>query len=85
MLVGYPSLRVDDTKAMHHLWCNNGTWWLHYTLHFDNRARRIRRSLRTRALAEAVVRRDQQLSQIAEHGEIVPDRRASRLSRAVAS
>jgi hypothetical protein len=25
----------------HHLWCNNGTWWAHDTIHFDCRKRRI--------------------------------------------
>lgn len=75
MPLGFPSLRIDDTNDLHHLWCNNGTWWVHYTLHFGHRKRRIRRSLRTSELAEAVRRRDGLLARIASEGELVTDRR----------
>jgi hypothetical protein len=71
MPIGFPSIRVDDSNETHHLWCNNGTWWLHYTVHFDHRARRIRRSLRTRSLAEAIRLRDEHLSTITAAGEFV--------------
>jgi hypothetical protein len=37
MTVGFPSIRVDRANPLHHLWCNNGTWWVHYTVHFDHR------------------------------------------------
>lgn len=80
MPVAFPSIRVDQSNDTHHLWCNNGTWWLHYTVHFDHRVRRIRKSLRTRCLAEAIARRDEHLRHIADHGEFVPDRRSSRPS-----
>lgn len=54
------SLRVNTANRLHHLWNNNGTWWIHYTLHFaDYTARRIRRSLRTSELEEAIRRRDE--------------------------
>lgn len=75
MPIGYPSLRVDKSNDTHHLWCNNGTWWLHYTVHFDHRVRRIRKSLRTRCLTEAIARRDEHLGQIAAQGEFVPEQR----------
>ena len=75
MPISYPSLRVDASNDAHHLWCNNGTWWLHYTVHFDHRVRRIRKSLRTRSLAEAIARRDEHLGQISANGEFVPERR----------
>jgi len=78
MPVAFPSIRVDQSNDTHHLWCNNGTWWLHYTVHFDHRVRRIRKSLRTRCLADAITRRDEYLRQIAEQGEVVPDRRQAR-------
>ncbi len=77
MPVGYPSLRVDPANDTHHLWCNNGTWWIHYTIHFGHRVRRIRKSLRTRLLAEAIARRDAHLREIADHGELVPNHRAT--------
>jgi hypothetical protein len=75
MPVAFPSIRVDQSNDAHHLWCNNGTWWLHYTVHFDHRVRRIRKSLRTRSLADAITRRDEHLRLIADQGEFVPDRR----------
>ena len=74
MTIGFPSLRVDTANPLHHLWCNNGTWWVHYTLHFDHRKRRVRRTLGTHALDEAVRRRDELLARLARDGEPVPDR-----------
>jgi hypothetical protein len=78
MPLGFPSLRVDHTNPLHHLWCNNGTWWVHYTLHFGGRKRRIRRSLGTRVIDVAVQRRDELLLRLACEGEWVPERRPSR-------
>ena len=53
------SIRVSEANRLHHLWNNNGTWWLHYTEHLaDFTTRRVRRSLRTHDLEEAVRRRD---------------------------
>jgi hypothetical protein len=75
MLIGFPSLRTDESNNTHHLWCNNGTWWIHYTIHFGHRARRIRKSLRTRSLQEARASRDAHLAAVQANGEPVPDRR----------
>ena len=75
MLLGFPSLRVDHANSLHHLWCNNGTWWVHYTLHFDHRKRRIRRSLKTSDLTEAVRRRDELLARVSIGGEVIADQR----------
>ncbi len=75
MTLGFPSLRVDRANPLHHLWCNNGTWWVHYTLHFDGRKRRIRRSLGTAALDVAIERRDELLNRLAREGEPVSQRR----------
>ena len=78
MTLGFPSLRVDPTNPLHRLWCNNGTWWVHYTLHFGGRKRRIRRSLATRAVDVAVRRRDELLARLANEGELVPEGRTRR-------
>jgi hypothetical protein len=44
---------------LHQLWNNNGTWWIHYTIHPDACTKaRVRRSLRTPDLATAIQRRD---------------------------
>ena len=75
MPLGFPSLRVDSTNNLHHLWCNNGTWWVHYTLHFGHRKRRIRKSLKTSDVAEAERRRDELLGRVAIEGEVIADRR----------
>ncbi len=75
---GFLSARTDDGNALHHLWNNNGTWWCHYTLHWDRRKRRIRRSLKTHDLATAIARRDELFARIEREGEEVPDRKPRR-------
>lgn len=80
MTRGYPSLRIDETNPAHHLSINrggraDGCWWITYTLHFGGRKRRVRRSLRTKCLAEAIRRRDEFFDRISRDGEEVPERR----------
>jgi hypothetical protein len=79
MPIGFPSVRVAGGNPRHHLWCNNGTWWAHYTLHFDGRKRRMRRSLRTSSIEVALRRRDELLARLAVEGEVVPESRPRRL------
>ena len=74
MPYGHFSARGSHAGDRHHLWNNNGTWWVHYTLHFGFRKRRIRRSLRTRSLEEAIRRRDTLFAGIARDGEWVAER-----------
>ena len=53
------SLRVNPGNPNHHLWNNNGTWFIHYVVHPTPFTKeRIRRSLGTKSLAEARARRD---------------------------
>jgi hypothetical protein len=62
-----PALRIDSSNRNHHLYLNNGTWWIHYTVHLaDYTARRIRRSLGTREVGEARLRRDMYLQDLLE-------------------
>lgn len=57
------SIRVQGENPVHHLWNNNGTWWIHYTIHPDAYTKaRVRRSLRTHDLATAIQRRDEILA-----------------------
>ena len=72
---GFLSARIDGTNRFHHLWNNNGTWWIHYTLHWEFRKRRIRRSLRTTDASEAIFRRDAVFARLVAEGEEVPERR----------
>lgn len=79
MTRGYLSLRVDETNRAHHLYVNrggraDGCWWVAYTLHFGGRKRRIRRSLGTKSLDEAISLRDELFTRIERDGEPVPER-----------
>jgi hypothetical protein len=59
------AIRVTDNPD-HHLWLNNGTWFVHFTLHTnDYTKRRVRISLKTHDLVEARRSRDRLLEQIA--------------------
>lgn len=81
---GYLSARIDDSNRLHHLWCNNGSWWVHYTVNFDdgNRTRRIRRSLKTSDINVAIARRDSLFATLQTEGEEIPERAARRRRRA---
>jgi hypothetical protein len=55
-----PAVRVHAANPNHHLWNNNGTWFLHYTVHPTPFTKeRIRRSLSTKCLETARQRRDE--------------------------
>ncbi len=53
------ALRINGENPNHHLWNNNGTWFIHYTVHPTPQTKeRIRRTLGTKSLEEARMRRD---------------------------
>ena len=56
-------LRINPDNPKHHLWNNNGTWYIHYTAGDSVRAERVRFSLHTKNLATAQRRRDAILRQ----------------------
>ena len=59
------ALRIDESNLNHHLWNNNGTWWVHYTIYpTPVTVERIRRSLKTKILEEARNRRDKILNSV---------------------
>jgi hypothetical protein len=61
-----PSIRVRMDNPDHHIWDNNGTWFIHYTLYPSAYSKkRIRRSLRTKDIACARQRRDRILARYA--------------------
>ncbi len=82
MARGFLSARIDETNRLHHLWNNNGTWWIHYTVNFDFRTRRVRRSLGTQDIVVAIVRRDELLTRLQTVGEEVPERTPPRPAEA---
>ena len=53
------AVRINHTNPDHHLWNNNGTWFVHYTVYPDRVTKqRVRHSLGTRSIDEARRRRD---------------------------
>lgn len=53
------SVRVNLGNPNHHLWNNNGTWFIHYVVHPTPLTKeRVRRSLGTKSLEEARALRD---------------------------
>ena len=59
------ALRIDESNLNHHLWNNNETWWVHYTIYpTPVTVERIRRSLKTKILEEARNRRDKILNSL---------------------
>ncbi|MFM7292980.1 MAG: hypothetical protein ACKO6B_17355 [Planctomycetia bacterium] len=76
MPLGRLSVRIKPGNRTHHIWCNNGSWWVAYVLHFSGRKRRIRRSLGTSCVEEAIRRRDELFARIEREGEEVPERRS---------
>ncbi len=59
------SIRINKNNPTHHLYNNNGTWWCHLTLHSGPYKERIRKSLRTKNLNEAIIKRDQLFEKLA--------------------
>jgi hypothetical protein len=54
------AIRLNPANPDHHLWENNGTWFVHYTIHpTPFTKQRVRASLQTKDLTEARSRRDQ--------------------------
>lgn len=53
------AIRINARNPNHHLFNNNGTWFVHFTYSpTPVTAERVRQSLRTKSLAEARLRRD---------------------------
>lgn len=66
-LITLASLRISETNPNHHLWNNNGTWFLHYTVYPTPFTKeRIRRSLGTKDVKVARERRDNFFNHLAK-------------------
>ncbi len=62
---GVLSIRIGGDNPNHHLWNNNGVWFVHYTVHPDALTKqRIRRSLQTKSLHVARRKRNQILAEV---------------------
>lgn len=64
--------RRTDANPNHHLWNNNGTWWVHFTLRSSTGAKKRHRiSLKTPDLESARRKRDRILAaMVAQSGNI---------------
>ncbi len=59
------SARIDESNPNHHIWNNNGTWYIYFMIHKeDNTAERLRRSLKTHDVEEARQKRDKILARL---------------------
>ena len=57
---GELAVRMSRDNPNHHLWNNNGTWFVHCTMHLAGfRKTRLRRSLGTDSIKQARHLRDQ--------------------------
>ena len=70
-IITLASLRISESNPNHHLWNNNGTWFLHYTVYPTAYTKeRIRRSLGTKDVRIARERRDNFFSLLAKQNPI---------------
>ena len=59
------AIRTDEDNPNHHLWNNNGTWFVHYTVYpTPVTKQRVRKSLKTKNLDEARQKRDSLFKQM---------------------
>lgn len=66
------AIRVDTSNPNHHIWNNNGTWWLHYTVYpTPVTAERKRKSLRTQSVSLARQKRDRFLLSLSSDTSLV--------------
>lgn len=55
---------TDKYTDNHHIYCNNGTYWIYYHAHYSDRTgERVRHSLKTKDVDEARRRRDSLFAQ----------------------
>ncbi len=65
------ALRINLRNQNHHLYNNNGTWWIHFHVHHpDYTKSRVRESLGTHCLHVARELRDVALAHLALHARL---------------
>ena len=78
MPLGTLSIRTNQSNPTHHLYRNGNLWWVHfYVNHSGFKTRRVRLSLRTDSLSEAITRRDKLFEDIRQNGHLVPERKTT--------
>ena len=75
MPLGTLSIRTNQSNPTHHLYRNGNLWWAHFFVQYSGfKARRVRKSLRTGSLAEAIKRRDKLFKEIRLNGIEIPEK-----------
>ena len=75
MPLGTLAIRKKDSNPTHHLYRNGNLWWVHFFVHHSGfKARRVRKSLGTESLAEAINRRDKLFEEVRQNGIEVAER-----------
>jgi len=81
MAIGRLSIRSKPGNRLHHLYRDNGSvFWVNYTLYFDFRKRRIRRSLGTTCPETTIRLRDELFARLAAEGEEIEERPIAHVS-----
>ena len=75
MPLGTLAIRKKDSNPNHHLYLNGNLWWVHFFVHHSVfKARRVRKSLGTGSLTEAITRRDKLFEEVRQNGIEIPER-----------
>ena len=78
MPLGTLSIRTNHNNPTHHLYRNGNLWWVHFFVnHSGFKTRRVRLSLGTKSLSEAITRRDKLFEDIRQNGHLVPERKTT--------
>ena len=76
MPLGTLSIRTNQSNPTHHLYRNGNLWWVHFFVnHSGFKTRRVRRSLHTSSLSEAIARRDHLFEDIKQNGIEIAERK----------
>ncbi len=60
-----------EPRQDHHIWCNNGTWFIHLTVLWKEHHKvRVRKSLRTKNITEARRRRDRFIARLDRQADL---------------
>ncbi len=68
------AIRKNDSNPTHHLYRNGNLWWAHFFVHHSGfKSRRVRVSLSTPSLPEAIRKRDELFEKIQSSGLEIPE------------
>ena len=75
MPLGTLAIRENEKNPTHHLYRNGNLWWVHFFVHHSGfKAKRVRLSLKTSSIREAIERRDDLFEEVRQNGFSIPDK-----------